>query len=52
MKSSLKYHKQLFEAIKNQDVAEAEKVMSAHIDDVEKTLITLKGIGKNLPTFK
>ncbi|MDK2879305.1 MAG: GntR family transcriptional regulator, transcriptional repressor for pyruvate dehydrogenase complex [Thermoanaerobacteraceae bacterium] len=42
MQNSLKYHKQIFEAIKYQDVAEAEKVMSAHIDDVEKTLKGLK----------
>jgi len=44
MQNSLKYHKQIFEAIKYQDVAEAEKVMSAHIDDVEKTLKGLKRI--------
>jgi len=42
MKRSLKYHQQIFEAIKKQNVLKAERAMFAHIDDVEKALMSLE----------
>jgi len=42
MKRSLKYHQQIFEAIKKQNVSKAERVMFDHLDDVEKALMSLE----------
>lgn len=42
MKRSLKYHQQIFEAIKKQNVLKAERDMFAHINDVEKALMSLE----------
>jgi len=42
MKRSLKYHQQIFESIKKQNVSKAERAMFDHLDDVEKTLMSLE----------
>jgi len=42
MKRSLKYHQQIFEAIKEQNVSKAKRAMFAHLDDVEKALTSLE----------
>ena len=42
MKRSLKYHQQIFEAIKEQNISKAERAMFAHLDDVEKALTSLE----------
>ena len=42
MKRSLKYHQQIFEAIKMQNVSKAERAMFDHLDDVEKALTSLE----------
>ena len=38
---SLKYHQQIFEAIKKQNVSKAKRAMFDHLDDVEKALASL-----------
>ena len=42
MKRSLEYHQKIFEAIKKQNISEAERVMFNHLDDVEKALMNLE----------
>lgn len=42
MKRSLKYHQQIFEAIKKQNVSKAKRAMFDHLDDVEKALTSLE----------
>lgn len=42
MKRSFKYHQQIFEAIKKQNALKAERDMFAHIEDVEKALMSLE----------
>jgi len=41
MKQSLKYHQQIFKAIKTQNASKAERAMFDHLDDVEKALTSL-----------
>jgi len=42
MKRSLKYHQQIFKAIKMQNISKAERAMVDHLDDVEKALMSLE----------
>jgi len=42
IKRSLEYHRQIFEAIKKQNASEAEIAMYNHLDDIEKTLMSLE----------
>jgi len=42
IKRSLEYHRQIFEAIKKQNASEAEIAMYNHLDNIEKTLMSLE----------